>query len=369
TNLQALFTPDSGKQMRFLDISFSDNGSTINVLFSHFLNDETNGDYILKKYNRSDLTSIEYPIINHGYDTYMTYFGGAYFVKNDQGDWNNTIFLARNESDIWTVEEWLFNGSFSKVREIDSLPAGSEGLSLTRPEPPINSEQGGLRIIYQKGDYDESYTTWTNEIIGISATEITETMEIFNRLNAVPTSLTNKTFALVKDGNFFRWYVGDGNNLPVPALEKPPVQNTYTTLQEMYDDQANQTKDYFQQVTISGVKSTFQYLGTTSTDKSEDYEPLGEAKPTQETGTVVNLNSRLGGTLNMAIPDAALSYTTANLVSEGHRSCFVNAASEPVVYETDGTTPATKISGATFTANTNMEMVVESKDGTNVRYF
>lgn len=87
------------------------------------------------------------------------------------------------------------------------------------------------------------------------------------------------------------------------------------------------------------------------------------------TGVALNLSNIAGNNYNYAAASSGLSYTTSNPVINGYAHCLINASSEPVVYETDGTTPATKINGATFTASTNMEMVVESKDGTNLRYF
>ncbi len=91
--------------------------------------------------------------------------------------------------------------------------------------------------------------------------------------------------------------------------------------------------------------------------------------PQNLTGTELEMSQPLGNVYNIAAPSASLSYTTINPVINGNNSCFINAASEPIVYETDGTTPATKIAGATFVASTPMEMVVESKDGSTIRYF
>lgn len=80
-------------------------------------------------------------------------------------------------------------------------------------------------------------------------------------------------------------------------------------------------------------------------------------------GTEIDLSNVVGNNYNF---DAALSsttYTYINPVPNGHASILINAASEPVV------TGAIKISGAAFVANENLEMIVESKDGVNVRYF
>ncbi|CAL67379.1 hypothetical protein [Christiangramia forsetii] len=92
-------------------------------------------------------------------------------------------------------------------------------------------------------------------------------------------------------------------------------------------------------------------------------------KAIEGTGSNIFLSNISGNNYNYAAPSSSLSYTTNNPVINGYATSLINASSEPVVYETDGTTVATKISGADFVANTNMELVIESKDGATVRYF
>jgi len=80
-------------------------------------------------------------------------------------------------------------------------------------------------------------------------------------------------------------------------------------------------------------------------------------------GTDIDISNVFGISYNYDNSSAATNYTFKAPVNNGYATCLINAATEPVV------TGATKIAGATFAANTNMEMVVESKDGVNARYF
>jgi len=80
------------------------------------------------------------------------------------------------------------------------------------------------------------------------------------------------------------------------------------------------------------------------------------------TGTVLNLANTTGDNYNYTTPSASTSYTTINKVNNAFVSCSINAAAEPTI------TGATKISGAAFLSDTNMEMVVEVKNEV-VRYF
>lgn len=80
------------------------------------------------------------------------------------------------------------------------------------------------------------------------------------------------------------------------------------------------------------------------------------------TGTEFDLGCIHGDSYNFGAASSATAYTYKNLVEGGFASGLVNAASEPTV------TGATKISGETFVANTNMELVVEVKNGA-ARYF
>ncbi len=91
--------------------------------------------------------------------------------------------------------------------------------------------------------------------------------------------------------------------------------------------------------------------------------PLSKNSGLTATGTVLSLTKVAGTNYNYASASSATTYTTANPIVNGYASCLINAATEPTV------TDATKITGATFVANTNMEMIVESKNGTSVRYF
>lgn len=81
------------------------------------------------------------------------------------------------------------------------------------------------------------------------------------------------------------------------------------------------------------------------------------------TGDVLILSSILGNNYNYLAPSASVTYTTTSAVVNGYASVSINAPSEPVV------TGATKILGSPFVPNTDMEMIVESMDGINIRYF
>ena len=112
-------------------------------------------------------------------------------------------------------------------------------------------------------------------------------------------------------------------------------------------------------LTAAGIYQVYGDLKNTVTGTS-----VGESL----TGNDLNLSNAVGNNYNYVTPSGLLSYTTNNPVVNGFARCFINAASEPVVYETDGSTPATQI-GSGFVANSNMEMVVESPDGVNVEYY
>jgi hypothetical protein len=163
-----IFEPTLGK-MRFLDIAFSADKSKIYALCLDIEDDNSNGKYYLVKWDYNTNANITKTyIVDSGIDTYTTYFGGAYFVTSYDEEWNNQIYLCRENNGYWYTEKWSYNGtSLTKTQDIDSLEATAAGLSLTRPEPPIGSTAGGLKVIYQKGDYNESYTEWDNELIGV----------------------------------------------------------------------------------------------------------------------------------------------------------------------------------------------------------
>lgn len=92
-------------------------------------------------------------------------------------------------------------------------------------------------------------------------------------------------------------------------------------------------------------------------------------KPTKETGNVFDLSNPLGTSYNYASASSSPSFEVINLAVRGNASSLINRADKPVVYEADGVTPATEIPGPDFVANTDLELVVETMDGVNVRYF
>jgi hypothetical protein len=165
-NEPPVFTAGSGKRFRFLDMTAT--SAYTCILLAEYTTMEE-GDYLfLKIDNSTNQVTQQVAVVAHGKDTFTSYFGGAYFVQSQTGVWNNVIYLCREAAGIWYAEKWGYNGaSFSLSETIETMPATTAGLSLTRPQPPQNAATGGLRAMYQKGDYNESYTSWTNELIGI----------------------------------------------------------------------------------------------------------------------------------------------------------------------------------------------------------
>jgi len=94
-----------------------------------------------------------------------------------------------------------------------------------------------------------------------------------------------------------------------------------------------------------------------------DFNKIKNKAGSTVTGTELSLSNIVGNNYNYAAFSSATTYTTVNPVINGFARCFINAASEPTV------TGATKKAGAAFTANVNMEMVVESPDGTAVEFY
>jgi len=111
-----------------------------------------------------------------------------------------------------------------------------------------------------------------------------------------------------------------------------------------------------------------QFYKIKMTGTSSAVLTIGGGAALNKTGNVLSLSNTEGNNYNYAAPSTSLSYTTKELAINGFARCFINAPSEPVVYQTDGTTPAAQI-GNGFVANTNMEMIVESPDGVNVEYY
>tara|TARA_R110002020_G_scaffold200054_1_gene402081 strand:- start:2418 stop:4286 length:1869 start_codon:yes stop_codon:yes gene_type:complete len=105
--------------------------------------------------------------------------------------------------------------------------------------------------------------------------------------------------------------------------------------------------------TKSSTIGTVTLTGT-STHKKNTTENL--------TGTEINLGSVIGTNYNYSSANSSATYTTINSVEGGYATCLINTASEPTV------TGGTKISGADFTASTDMELVIEVRNGV-VRYF
>lgn len=164
TNIYNLAT---GRSLKFCDAAIQGN----NVLFGYGdFEDGVDGTYKLLQIAKGTHNLATYDISNTGVETYSGgYLGSFYFQQSLTNEWNNTVFVARNETvteKIWYVEEYVFDGNnFSLVKEIDQLPAGVDGLSLTRPITPYGSDSGGVQCIYQKGDYNETFVFWDNVLV------------------------------------------------------------------------------------------------------------------------------------------------------------------------------------------------------------
>jgi len=85
--------------------------------------------------------------------------------------------------------------------------------------------------------------------------------------------------------------------------------------------------------------------------------------PTESTGVALVLSDTIGRPYNMGSANSGLTYTTSGLTAMGWAVCRINTTSEPTV------TGATKTAGADWVTGTDMHMVVQTLDGTNVQYF
>lgn len=165
-----------GETFRFLDIAnIGDGENTAFLIADAKSNDFEQGNYTLLNRDHKLKSTKTTSIVAHGKSLpHPTYWGGAYFVLDNKYKWNEKdIFLARENQSNWMVEKYTFNGeSFQLVKQIEKYYSKGE-ISLSRPLPPLGSEQGGLSVIYQKGLYYgwPSYTNWTNmKLIMVDAT-------------------------------------------------------------------------------------------------------------------------------------------------------------------------------------------------------
>ena len=84
-----------------------------------------------------------------------------------------------------------------------------------------------------------------------------------------------------------------------------------------------------------------------------------------KTGTSLDLSNVVGNNYNYAAFSSATTYTTTTPVINGFARCFINAASQPTVTGATYLTAA----GDVFQSNIEMEMVVESPNGTIVEFY
>ncbi len=166
-SMTLIHKPIQGETFRFLDIAnMGDGGETAFLIANASSNDFTMGDYELAIRNHSLAQTGITTIVAHGKSLpHPTYWGGAYFVVDHNYKWKGRdIFLAREAQNNWMVEKYGYNGtSFDMLKQLENYKSQGDK-TLSRPLPPIGSEQGGLAVIYQKGTYYgwPSYTNWKN---------------------------------------------------------------------------------------------------------------------------------------------------------------------------------------------------------------
>jgi hypothetical protein len=113
----------------------------------------------------------------------------------------------------------------------------------------------------------------------------------------------------------------------------------------------------------------YQYLGTT-TGTMADYElisaPYGTTlapKVTADTGTAIDLGWIFGNECNMLSANTNSAFTLTNIKPGGEATVLINRSTEPTV------TGATKISGHTFQASTNMHLKIKCRQTGIVQYY
>ena len=156
------------------------------------------------------------------------------------------------------------------------------------------------------------------------------------------------------------------------ALQSAPVDsvNTKTGSVELDTDDISEgiVNEYYTEVKVSA--NTDVSANTSAKHSHSNKADLdnvsgvntGDEVGVTDTGTVLDLSNVVGNNYNYAAFSAATTYTTTSPVINGFARCFINAATKPSV------TGATEI-GNYFLANMNMEMVVESPDGSTVEFY
>lgn len=161
--LDTIYAATTGNTFRFLDIALQNNGKTAFLVATTSTSNYTTGDYAYIERDHETRRSSQITIVPHGNDLpHDTYWGGAYFVIDRQSYWNNTIYLAREDKRTWYVEKYTLTGQkFEKTTEVEKYDS-KDNRTLSRPIPPIGSTEGGLAVIYQKGEYYDypSYMNW-----------------------------------------------------------------------------------------------------------------------------------------------------------------------------------------------------------------
>jgi hypothetical protein len=101
-----------------------------------------------------------------------------------------------------------------------------------------------------------------------------------------------------------------------------------------------------------------------------DYElisaPYGTTlapKVTADTGTAIDLGWIFGNECNMLSANTNSAFTLTNIKPGGEATVLINRSTEPTV------TGATKISGHTFQASTNMHLKIKCRQTAIVQYY
>jgi PKD repeat protein len=176
-NLDVVADAQPNTTFRFLDIATNFNGNTVFLIATSSTTDYSTGDYCLLERNHTLKETTKTTIVAHGNDLpHDTYWGGAYFVVDQNHNWNKQIYLARENASTWYVEKYIESNNQVSFSELLEQYASTDKRTLSRPLPPIGSTNGGLSVIYQKGEYYDypSYMYWRNmELIMVKSAQIT----------------------------------------------------------------------------------------------------------------------------------------------------------------------------------------------------
>jgi PKD repeat protein len=164
-SLDVVHSATTDNTFRFLDIAINDKGNPVFLIATTQVNNYDAGDYRLLERDTNAKATHETYIVPHGRDLpHDTYWGGAYFVIDENHLWNGKIYLAREQQNNWYIEKYGYTNGAVKLEQLIEHYYSTDRRTLSRPLPPINSPKGGLSVIYQKGEYFDypSYKYWRN---------------------------------------------------------------------------------------------------------------------------------------------------------------------------------------------------------------